>query len=447
MSSISATTTQATAAQTATQTAAQAVTAAIEQPKVRPLQYAVFTVCFILSMLEGFDVLAISYASVAISEQLLLPPTQVGLLISAGLLGMTLGALFLSILSDMYGRRRMILIALTISGSSMCATGLAESLWLIGLLRVITGLGVGILLATVTTTVSEFMPMRHRSLAVGMATAGYAVGATLGGLVAAGLIGRYGWPSLFYGGGVLTLLMVVIVWFVLPESPHFLALRRPAGALGGINRVLTRLGSPRLTALEGEVQAVHRPGPGRLLSGDLRRRTLWLWLCFALAFATLYFLFGWIPKIVADSGISQQIAIYALTFFNLGAIVGVGGLGYAARLFGLGRMILIFMLLGALLMLVFPFTEGVALLALCTVLGALVQGGFVGLYAVAASIYPSEVRATGIGWGIGLGRIGAVLSPYIAGVLLEQGLSPLVLFAIFAALLASSALLVTQLKV
>lgn len=424
-----------------------AVSASVNRTPMAMVQWLVFVVCFILSMLEGFDVLAISYASVAISEQLSLSPDQLGLLISAALLGMTIGALFLAMLSDIFGRRTMILVALLLSGTGMYVTGLSQSLWLILLCRLVTGLGIGILLATVATLVAEFMPERHRSMAVGAATAGYAVGASIGGLVAVPLIQTYGWPSIFFSGGVLTLLMALIVRVFLPESLQFLVLLKPKGALKAINRTLRRLGHASMTELDAQAVRVRRPGPGVLLNQSLRRHTTWLWSSFALAFASLYFLFGWIPKLVADSSLSQTTGIYALTFFNLGALAGVIGLGRLAAFAGLGRVIALFMLAGAAAIAAFPFMEGAALLALCVLLGILVQGGFVGLYAAAAAVYPAEVRATGVGWGIGLGRIGAVASPYVTGLLIGQNVPPLVLFVMFALILALAGLCANRIGV
>lgn len=424
-----------------------AIKALFEKSQVSALQLKILAICFMLSMLEGFDVLAISYASVAISEQLSLPADQLGLLISAGLLGMTIGALFLAILSDMFGRRRMILIALVISGSSMCATGLTDSAWLIGALRIATGLGIGILLATTTAVVSEFMPEKHRSMAVGVTLAGYPAGAMLGGFLSAGLIEQYGWPAIFFGGGALTLLMVIVIWFVLPESLQFLVLRQPANALDRANRTLGKLGFPLLKALAPQAEMPPRPGPRRLLQQDLRSRTLWLWAAFGFAYGTLYFLFGWIPKIVSNSGVEQSIAIYALTFFNLGAVIGNSSMGQIAKYIGLGRVIILLMLLGAGFILLFPFFGGIALMALSALAGATIQGSFAGLYAAAAHIYPAEVRSTGIGWGIGLGRVGAVISPYLAGVLLAQGTAPVVLFSIFAATMVLSAMCVRRLRI
>lgn len=428
-------------------TSASPVIRVIDEISVTPLQIAVVILCFILSMLEGFDILAISYASVAIAEDLSLTSERLGLLFSAGLLGMTIGALFLAVFSDVFGRRRMILAALLVAGTGMCLTGLSTSFWLIALFRLITGLGVGVLLATVTATVAEFMPERHRSLAVGLATAGYPAGAVLGGVLSAGLINIYGWPSIFFSGGVLTLFIVLVVFIVLPESLQFLMVRQPKDALQKINRTLEKLKQAPLAKLEGESRVIRQPGPGRLLDNEFQERTLWLWLCFGLAFATLYFLISWIPRIVEDSGVSKSIAIYALTFFNLGAVVGIACLGRLASYIGLGRMILIFMVSGGALMVAFPFVTGTSLMLLCAVLGALVQGGFVGLYAAAAAIYPAEVRATGVGWGIGLGRIGAVVSPYVTGLLLSQGIEELKLFLIFAITLGLSGFFVRKLQV
>lgn len=429
----------------------QSVTRAIDERPVGFLQIVIFAVCFTLSMLEGYDVLVISFASVSLSEQLGLTSDRLGVLISAGLLGMTIGALFLATLSDLFGRRRMILIALVLSGLSMCATGMATSLWSIALLRVFTGIGIGILLATVTAVVAEFMPERRRSLAVGVATSGYALGATLGGVMSASLINVYGWPTLFYGGGVLTLFMVLVVLWVLPESLQFLLLRQPAGALQRANKTLVKMKLPTLKSLGDKPSVIKRAGVQGLLSEGLRQQTLLLWLAFGLAFGSLYFLFGWIPKLTVDAGVSETAAIYALTFFNLGGLVGVALLGQMAIYAGLSRMILIFMLLGGGLMVAFPFTtyNTYLLLTLCAFLGAMVHGGFVGLYSAAAKLYPPEVRVTGVGWGIGLGRVGAVISPYAAGVLYAdgQGLGVTGLFLLFAFILALSALVVSRLRV
>ncbi|MBF2754517.1 MAG: MFS transporter [Gammaproteobacteria bacterium AqS3] len=427
------------------------VTDAIHHAPIGPLQIGVFVIGFVLSMLEGFDVLAIAFASVSIQRELNLTPDQMGILFSSGLLGMMLGAMMLTLLSDLLGRRRMILAALTLSGVSMVLTPLPESLWAIAALRLLTGVGVGVLLATVATIVAEFAPVRWRSLMVNASLAGFAFGAVVGGIVSAEIIGVYGWGSIFYGGGALTLMLVLLVWIGLPESPEFLLSRRPQGALESLNRILAKLDMQPLERLDPPREEAQKGllsgGPGQLLSSEWRGRTLLLWLSFGFSYGGLYFLLNWIPQIVNAAGASETVSIYALTAFNVGAVAGILLLGVLS---GQGRtslMVGVFFVACAASMMVFPFVQGDVILLVCGLMGGLIQGAVVGLYVCGTILYPAEVRATGVGWGIGLGRIGGVVGPYLAGQLLALELSVPWLFFIFAAPLLISAWAALRLRV
>ena len=185
-----------------------------------------------------------------------------------------------------------------------------------------------------------------------------------------------------------------------------------------------------------------------LLTPERRKQTLQLWAGFFLCFGTLYFLLSWIPKLLVDAGLPLEQAIYAGIAFNLGGAAGNLGIGWASTRFGLQRTVLVFQAIAALSMILFALLPLAiaALLVLTTVMGFFQQGGFVGLYMVAARLYPAEIRTTGVGWGIGLGRFGAVTAPYAAGLLIAAGWDKSDLFLMFAAPLVLGGLVIVAMR-
>lgn len=408
----------------------------IDESPISTPQIVVVAICFVLNVLDGFDVVAISYAAPAIAEDWRIAPTTLGVVFSAGLVGMTVGAMFLAPFTDVIGRRKMILYALIIISASMTITGMAENTAHLIVLRIITGLGIGAMLASLTSMVAEYTPKRRRNFAIGFLQTGYPVGATVGGFLAAWLVPVYGWRELFFVGGGLTAIMAPIVLLWLPESLDFLATRQPPHALQKINKMLHRMQRPALRALpekpSGRRAAVTI---GALLTPDFRANTLKLWLAFFMCFFTLYFLLSWIPKIIVNAGFSLENGISAGIAFNAGAVIGVLALGYLADKRGLKGLIALFLVVGGALMLGFGLAPAdlIALLCLAFLIGAFVDGGFAGLYSVAARLYPTEIRTTGVGWAIGAGRFGGVAGPYVGGLVIAWQWSSFAAFALFAA--------------
>jgi benzoate transport len=412
-------------------------------------QFTVFIVALLLNILDGFDVTSMSFTVHSIGDQLLIPTENLGFVFSIALAGMMIGAMFIAPISDVVGRRRVVLACAGAIGLSMIATGFATSLWHLIVLRLITGLGVGGMLASLAAITSEFTPERYRSFAVVTVTAGYPLGATIGGFVAAPMIPAYGWQSVFFLGGSCTLVLVVVAFLLIPESLHFLATRRPAGALENFNGVLRRLGREPVA----ELPTMHSDGESKanvlsLLTPSRRGTTLTLWSTFFFCFICLYFLLSWIPKLVIAAGMSESQGVYASVAFNGGAILGVACLGWLSSRTSLSRLIGLFLLGGAVGMLLFAVLDGARfLITSLIVIGFLLQGGFTGLYAVAAKAYPTDLRSTGVGWAIGIGRFGAVVGPYIGGVLIARGVSLEANFIIYAIPLFLSGLLALVLKV
>ncbi|MEP5764281.1 MAG: MFS transporter [Halieaceae bacterium] len=420
----------------------------IDERPVGGAQVLLLLVCFLLQTVDGFDVLAMAFAAPPLADDWALSPDRLGIVFSSGVLGMTLGAMFLSPLTDRLGRRVVIVWAVLIMGLAMLATAWSPSLWPMVALRLLTGLMIGAIMASLTALVSEFFPDRQRNMAVGILLAGYPLGATLGGFLAAALIPDYGWQGVFVAGGILTLAMLPLILLFMPESLHFLLVRRPANALGRVNKVLARMQLATVKELPDAGAEPEAASVSSLLSASRRKQTLQLWSSFFLCFGTLYFLLSWIPKLLVDSGLPLAQAIYAGIAFNLGGAVGNIGMGWASTRFGLQKTILVFHFIAALGMILFAFLPlGLAALLLLTaVIGLFQQGGFVGFYMTAARLYPAEVRATGVGWGIGLGRFGAVIAPYVAGLLIAAGWGIPILFTVFALPLLAGGLITYSIR-
>jgi benzoate transport len=386
-------------------------------------------------MLDGFDVTAMAFTVHSIGEELHIAPNLLGLVFSAALAGMMAGAMFIAPYSDVIGRRKMILICIVTIGLSMCLTAFASSIGQLIVLRGITGLGVGGMLASLAAITSEYAPEKYRSLSVMTITAGYPLGATVGGFIAAPMLPIYGWESIFLAGGAATLMMGFAAYLYMPESLQFLLSRGGSGALPQVNNILRRLNKPELEKLPAVKTKTRydKANVFSLLSHDRRKQTLILWTSFLFCFVSLYFMMSWIPKLVVTAGMSESTGVYASTAFNGGAIIGIISLGWMSTRIGLSNLIGAFLTGSAILMIVFVYAEGVEhLFAYLFVIGFLMQGGFVGLYAVAAKIYPTEIRTTGVGWAIGLGRFGAVIGPFVGGVLIASGVTMEINFIVFA---------------
>ncbi|OLL73577.1 vannilate transporter VanK [Pseudonocardia sp. Ae168_Ps1] len=406
----------------------------IDDAPMRRFQWRAVTVCLVLNLIDGFDVLVMAFTGRAVAAEWGLGGAELGLLLSAGLVGMALGSIFLAPAADRIGRRPVIVAGLVVAGIGMLLSAAAPSVVVLGALRVLTGVGVGGVLACSSTIATEYASRRWRPMAVGLQGIGYAGGATLGGLLAVALIEAHGWRTVFLIGGVATLLAVPLVLGALPESLGFLLTRRPAGALDRVNALLRRLDAPTVTALPdpepGTEPGTVAGGPRALLTPALRRTTVGLWAMFVLVMAGFYFVTSWTPTLLLEAGLSPSQGLTGGTLLNVGGIFGTVVLGALAARWPLRGVLTGYLLAsGALLALLLPALSVLAVaFAVGMLVGVVVNGCVGGLYALAATSYPDRIRATGVGTAIGVGRIGAVAAPVAAGALLDAGASPQALY-------------------
>jgi benzoate transport len=391
------------------------------------LQTIAVTACIVLNMLDGFDVLTMAFTAARLAHEWQLNGKELGMLLSAGLIGMGAGSILIAPLGDKLGRRKLILFCLCIIGSGMLASAFTQHVTQLAVARLYTGLGIGGMVASITVIAGEYASNKWRSTSIVMQHTGYAVGAAIGGVIAGYLLSVGGWRSVFAFGGIATLLAIPMAFAVLPESIDFLLAKRPADALTKINQTLVKMKRAPIaalpTAIADTIAAEAWEGWSALLKRPLLPRTLALWLAFFFVIGSYYFVASWTPKLLVESGLSAEQGITGGVLLNLGGIVGSSLFGLLAARFGLRPLLVATLLGGALLMVGF----GASIMSLkigmgiAVLLGAALTASVAGLYALSLTLYPSPIRTTGIGFAAGIGRIGGMLSPITVGVLLDIG--------------------------
>ena len=378
------------------------------------------------------DVLVISYTAPVIASSWDISFKALGVVFSSGVLGMAIGALLLAPYADKIGRKKIILISTIIISIGILLTGFSVNIYHLIFLRFLSGIGIGTMLASTVSLVSEYTPNRSRDFWVSFILAGYPIGAILAGYLSNYILKYYSWEVVYIIFGIISIFFIPIIYFFLLESVDFLLKNQPKNALSRVNLILKKLDFSKIDHLPNKVNLASKIPVNSLFQSKYIDSTIKLWMAFFLSFACLYFLISWIPKMVTELGLSLQLGIYSGTVFNIGAFFGIVTQGYFSSKFGLKKIISIFLIVTCVIMTqIQHFFGSDWMLLIFGVLGFTIQGGFVGLYSVAARIYPTEFRTTGVGWGIGAGRLGAVLGPLVAGVLIGSGIGISMNFIIF----------------
>jgi AAHS family 4-hydroxybenzoate transporter-like MFS transporter len=418
----------------------------IDDRPVSRYQLLVATMCGLIVFVDGFDAQAMGYVAPALTAAMEISRGVLGSVISSGLVGMMVGALVSGPLADRIGRKPVLIGCALIFGVGSLLTATAQSVESLMAWRAVTGLGMGGAMPNAIALTSEYMPRRRRAGAVTMMICGFSLGAAVGGFVAASIIPRFGWPSVFIVGGVIPIAIALLSVFVLPESIRFLVVRG-----GGEPRARTYLSR----IAPGEVVAGPlSPGydehghAGAFIVSELftERRafgTILIWVIYFMNLLNLYFLNSWLPTIISDAGIPVETAIRLTSLFQIGGIVGAVILG---RL--LDRTFSFWILAGCYgWAAAFVYSIGhagasAALLALTiTCAGVGIIGGQNASHALSSEFYPTRIRSTGVGWALGIGRIGSIIGPVLGGLLLAQNTPMRDVFwaAVIPALLAASA--------
>lgn len=395
----------------------------IDKSPMRRFQIWAVAITIGLNALDGFDVLSISFASPGIAKEWGIDRGQLGIVLSMELIGMAVGSLLLGGLADKIGRRPLILGCLVTMATGMFLCTLASGVVQLSVYRVLTGLGIGGMLAAINAMAAEYSNERRRDVAVAMMAIGYPVGAVIGGSISAILLQSYDWRSVFVFGSAVTAMFIPLVWWRVPESVHFLCQKRPAGALERCNAILARMGHAAATAIDEPVAAKGKASLVDIFRPGLLGITVAVTAAYFLHITTFYFILKWIPKIVVDMGFEASSAAGILVWANVGGATGGAVLGLLAPRLGLMRLTIGVLIISSIMVVAFGQVSADLgrIATMVAVTGFFTNAGIVGLYAIVARAFPTHVRATGTGFVIGLGRGGSALAPIIAGYLFQAG--------------------------
>ena len=387
-------------------------------------QIAVVCVAVLLAALDGYDVLAMAFAAPALRHAWHLDKAVLGLLLSTSLMGMALGSIVLSPFADVTGRKPMVFggVALMTLGSLLSA--LSHSVPELAACRVLTGVGIGVMVPLTTTLAAEFASAKARAFAVAATTVGFAGGSVFGGLIAAVLLKQYAWSAVFVSGAVVGVILLPVVAFGLPESPSFLITRRKSDALARLNGVLARLGRPALATLP-DGRPAKRASYAALFTPALITMTLTYAACMVLVSTATYYLLNWLPQLIADAGFSPSQGAMVSAVPSLAGMVSGLIWGLAGNRFGPARLAPFAMVGLGCMMIAFGFTPPVlGLLVLAAAVTGVFAGGCPALfYATMTATLPPLSRVTGMGFVIGMGRVFSVAGPLLAGWMFAAGLT------------------------
>ena len=421
----------------------------IDTSRMSPYQWLIVAICTFLNALDGYDVLAIAFSSNQVSEEFGLSGTALGLVMSAALLGMAIGALILGPVADRIGRRNMTLIALVVNCAGLFLSATANSATELGIWRVVTGLGIGGILVGTNVISAEYASLKRRGLVISIYTAGYGVGAAFGGMIMVSLISSFGWRSVFVFGGALTIVAIILVLALVPESASYLYNRQPANAQRRLDAIARRLGHPGPVVISPVPESAKADtGILALFSRRNRRVTVVVWATFFIIMFGFYFVNSWTPRLMNETGLDDTMSLIVTVALTLGGAIGSVTFGLFTGRWSTREVLTAFSVLAAILMAIFIFTaQWIALVLIVGVLvGMFINGCIAGLYVLTPQSYSSTLRSTGSGWGIGIGRFGAIIAPTATGALLDNGWSPQAIYVLVGAIILLAAVVLLGMR-
>jgi AAHS family 4-hydroxybenzoate transporter-like MFS transporter len=398
----------------------------LDAQRVSGVTVRVTLLCFLIMVADSYDVSALSFAVPELIRQWHVDKIATGTVFSASLFGLMIGSVLFGFIGDRWGRKTAIIAGSVVFGALTLATGFATSLNEMLAIRFLACVGLGGAVPNAVALTNEYSPRHARVTSIAVIFAGYALGGTLGGVISAQLVPIYGWPVIFYLGGAVSLMLALalIVW--LPESIGDLALR-PEGAARAVELAawirpdldLNGVGRISVWTEDDRSQFVLK----RLFAGQRAAMTPLLWIVYIANSVTLFALVSWLPVLVESAGMSRGVAATALSLFFLGG--AVGGLAVGRLIDRSGMLALVMSAaIGSPIVASLGIMGGSSslLLAAATAAGFFTIGVQNSLHGIAGKIYPTSIRSNGIGWALGVGKIGSIAGPFIGGVLLAWAL-------------------------
>jgi AAHS family 4-hydroxybenzoate transporter-like MFS transporter len=410
------------------ETAVSATEHALENQRIGGLQIRVAALCTLVQICDGYDINSIAWAVPSLIHTWHLPPPAFTTVFLWSSIGIMIGALSSGPIGDRVGRKPLLLASLAIFGAASLLSAVAGSLAMLGLLRFFTGLGIGGCFAGAASLTGDYTPQRRRAMMIMVSFTGAPVGGFVGGQIVAALLPHFGWPIIFVLGGVFPLILLPVLALWLPESPRFLASRQNLSARHAA--VLQRL-----DIAPGQAEAhpldVASSNPIKMLFGPgYALQTVLLWIIYFCSLMNLFLFAYWMPTVLNLIGFTPAQAVFASSMRDFGAIFAVLYLGWAIDRVGPERSLAFHYAIGALFIGVIAlFALPYAILLATTFLaGMAIIGSQTGLNAACGKLYPARMRTTGLGWALGIGRLGGIAAPVLGGYLLKLGLPPTQIF-------------------
>jgi AAHS family 4-hydroxybenzoate transporter-like MFS transporter len=392
----------------------------VDRSAIGPFQVGTFTICLLCLIMDGFDVQALGYVAPAIVRDWHVPNAALGPVFGAGNFGVLIGSLSFSVLADRVGRRPVLTAATLFFSMMTLATARATSVQQLLVLRFISGIGLGSIIPNATALVGEYSPRRSRVTLTMAITVGFTAGAAIGGFVAAWLIPSFGWRSVFYFGGAIPLVLAIVMIGWLPESLQFMVLRgKPRERIA---RWLARIDPDAPAGREVEYVVEEEKLNGAPVAHLFRDRravvTILFWIVNFMNLLNLYSLSSWLPTVVRDAGYSTSTAVLVGTILQVGGTIGTFGLAWLVARRGFVPMLSVSFAVACLSIAIIgqPGLPLALLFVVVFIAGWSVVGSQPGINAFEAMYYPTYLRSTGVGWGLGIGRAGAIVGPVLGGV-------------------------------
>jgi AAHS family 4-hydroxybenzoate transporter-like MFS transporter len=428
------------------------VVAFIDRSKFSPLQWWMMILCFLVIAADGFDTVAVGYVGPVLAAKWGISKLALGPLFGAALVGLAIGALVAGPMGDRIGRKRVLLGSVFFFGICTLVSAYADTMLQLTLLRLLTGLGLGAAMPNAVTLLSEYAPVKHRSLLVNLMFCGFTLGASSGGFAAAWIIPAYGWESIFIVGGIVPIVLSLLL-LTMPESISFMVAKGRQAS--DIAKILKRISKDFKESAAGFMVPAHENAGGKaplsvLFSKQFRIGSYLLWLTYFMGLLVYYVLTSWMPTLMREVGYTLKEAAQMTALLSLGAGVGPLLCGWLMDKMNSFRVVAIGYALAGCFVWAMGYSVNIvgAMPWLMFTTGIFLAGALTSMPVLAASYYPTAARASGVAWVLGIGRFGGVLGAFIGGPLMAAGVSVGHILALLAipSFIAASALFVQSLR-
>lgn len=410
-------------------------------------QWMILVLCFVTVAMDGFDTAIIGFIASDLVQEWGVQKSDLGPVMSAALVGLAVGALTAGPMADRIGRKKVLVLSILVFGGFSLITAFATSLTQLTILRFLTGLGLGAAMPNAATLMSEYAPERRRALLVNLMFVGFPIGSSMGGFISAWLIPHYGWQSVLILGGVMPLALAVALIFLLPESARYLAVKnQPQQQIARILRRIAPLPDNTYFVLQEAGQVKEQSALGVIFSPRYLVGTIMLCLTYFMGLLIFYLLTSWLPLLIHETGATLSQASVITALFPLGGGIGVLVLGALMDKINPNKVVAVgYLLTGVFVCLVGFSTSSLVLMGVMVfIAGTIMNGAQSSMPALAAGFYPTQGRATGVAWMLGLGRFGGILGAFSGAFLMQAELSFKTIFALLAipAVLSAIALMI-----